>query len=104
MRGKFIFLISFLVLAFACTSYADVVIGAEPVEPTVPFSVGAVGDITVCNDDRCGPDNNRNGSGLEARNTADPRRDVILISYDISSLKGRGPVSNVSLNSFSHGC
>jgi hypothetical protein len=78
--------------------------GAEPEpepEPTVPFSLKAAGDIELGNDPQVGPDQNSNGSGLGARDIPDRRR-VILISYDISSLKGRGPVSNVSFNNFSH--
>jgi hypothetical protein len=85
------------------------VLGAEPLaesEPTVPFSLQAVGDIELGNDSQTGPDSRSNGSGLGARDvddgTGNPRRRVILISYDISALKGRGPVSNVSLSNFSH--
>jgi len=80
-------------------------LGAEPLpepEPTVPFSIAPVEDIEIGNDSGLGPDSSSDGSGLGARNTADPRRRVALISYDISELKGRGPVSNVSFSFYSH--
>ncbi len=69
--------------------------------PTVPFSLGAVGDIELGNDNQVGPDSSSNGSGLGARDIA-ARRRVALISYDISALKGRGAISNVSFSHFSH--
>jgi hypothetical protein len=78
----------------------NVQITSEPA-PTTPFSLGAVEDIELGNDPQTGPDSNSNGSGLGARDVPDRRR-VILISYDISALKERGPVSNVSFNHFSH--
>ncbi|MBN1361410.1 MAG: hypothetical protein JW993_12505, partial [Sedimentisphaerales bacterium] len=68
---------------------------------TVPFSLQAVGDIELGNDPQVGPDGRSNGSGLGARDIPDRRR-VVLISYDISELKDRGGVSNVSLSNFSH--
>ncbi len=80
---------------------ATIVPFPEPVT-TVPFSLQAVSDNTIDNGPRWGQDGgNPTGTGLEARDVAD-RRHVFLISYDISSLKGRGPVSNVSLSNFSH--
>jgi len=78
----------------------NVQITSEPA-PTTPFSLGAVEDIELGNDPQTGPESNSNGSGLGARDIPDRRR-VILISYDISSLMGRGPVSNVSFSHFSH--
>ncbi len=68
---------------------------------TVPFSLQAAGDIELGNDPQVGPDGNSNGSGLGARDIPDRRR-VVLLSYDISELKGRDLVANVSLNNFSH--
>jgi hypothetical protein len=79
----------------------DYALGLTGPPPTVPFSLGAAGDITIGNDARYGPDQSSNGSGLEARDIPS-RRHVVLISYDISALKGRGPVSNVSFSHFSH--
>ena len=81
-----------------------VLVGAEPLpepEPTVPFSIAPVEDIELGNDEALGPDANKEGSGVNAREL-DIRRRVFLISYDISSLQGRVSLSNVSLNHFSH--
>lgn len=79
------------------------IVGAKeiPPPPRVPFSLKAVGDVSVANDPKYGPDQRNNGSGLEARDIPD-RREVILISYDVSELKGRDLVSDVSLSNFSH--
>jgi hypothetical protein len=65
------------------------------------FSIGAVEDITLDNGPRYGPDDNANGTGLEARDISD-RRHVFLISYDISSLKSQGEFANVSFSHFSY--
>jgi hypothetical protein len=84
--------------------FGHMLLSADPAdapEPVVPFSLGAVEDIELGNDPQTGPDSNANGSGLGARDIPDRRR-VILISYDISALKERGPVSDVSFNHFSH--
>jgi hypothetical protein len=102
-----------IVLSLVCAASADVVyvdategeagntIPAAGETLTVPFSLGAAADVYVANDPKVGPDSRGNGSGVEARNIPD-RRSVALISYDISPLKGRGPVSNVSFSHFSH--
>jgi hypothetical protein len=97
MCRRIFYLVFVFVLSLVSTSFTDVVFGDQ----TVPFSLQAVGDITIDNGPRWGQDGNSNGSGLEARDIPD-RRHVFLLSYDISSLKGRGPVSNVSLSNFSH--
>ena len=67
----------------------------------IPVSLGAVGDITIDNGPRWGQDSSSNGSGLEARDIPD-RRHVFLISYDISEIKSRGPISNMSFSHFSN--
>ena len=74
-------------------------IGYKVVTPT--FSLAAVGDIELGNDAQLGPDSSSNGSGLGARDIP-ARRRVALISYDISELKCKGPISNVSFSHFSH--
>jgi len=78
---------------------------AEPkpeCKPSQPFSLGATEDITLGNDASLGPDSSSNGSGLDARDIPDRRR-VVLISYDISTLKATGGIfTNVSLSCFSH--
>jgi len=71
-----------------------------PFPETVPFSLGAVEDIEIANDEKTGPDSNSDGSGLNAREL-DIRRRVFFISYDISGLKGRN-ASQISLSHFSH--
>jgi len=77
-------------------------VAPEPEPITQPFTVGATGDITICNDERYGPDQSNSGSGVESRNIP-ARRNVALISYDISGLKaGGGVFSNVSFSHFSH--
>ena len=65
------------------------------------FSLGAVQDIELGNDTQVGPNASSNGTGLGARDIP-ARRRVVLISYDISSLKTRGRFSNVSFSHFSH--
>ena len=74
----------------------------SPVVAEETFSVGAFGDIELGNDTQVGPDASSNGSGIGARN-AGTRRRVVLISYDISEVKGMGSFfSDVYLNHFSH--
>ena len=84
------------------SQWGTAMLAAEPEpEAAVPVSLGAVGDIELGNDNQVGPDSSSNGSGLGARDIS-ARRRVALISYDISALKGRGPISNVSFSHFSH--
>ena len=90
MSGKMLCLLSMIALLSVATA-----VQAEL------FSLGAVEDIELGNDAQVGPDASSNGSGLGARDIAERRR-VALISYDISSLKGRGEFLNVSFNNFSH--
>ncbi|MBN2182722.1 MAG: discoidin domain-containing protein [Sedimentisphaerales bacterium] len=66
-----------------------------------PFSIGAVEDIELGNDPQVGPGASSNGSGLGARDITDRRR-VFLVSYDISSIKGKGIISNASFSHVSH--
>lgn len=68
-----------------------------------PVSLGAAGDVTVCNDERYGPDQSNNDTGLEARNIPE-RRNAMIISYDISNLPllEGGYFTNMSFSHFSH--
>jgi len=74
---------------------------APQAAPTVPFSLGPVEDIELGNDAQVGPDQSSNGSGTGARDI-EVRRRVFLISYDISSLKGREDLAEMSFNLVSH--
>ncbi len=89
-------------LAYAHGGTNDLVLVYDGSVDILPFSLGATGDITICNDERYGPDQSNSGSGVESRNIP-ARRNVALISYDISGLKaGGGVFSNVSFSHFSH--
>ncbi|MCH8192707.1 MAG: CHRD domain-containing protein, partial [Planctomycetes bacterium] len=82
-------------------AFDDVTLSYVEPAPTVPFSLGPVEDIELGNDAQLGPDGNSNGSGTGARDI-EVRRRVFLISYDISSLKGRENLGKVSFNLVSH--
>ncbi len=90
-------------LSYARGGTNDIVLVFDYSVGFIPVSLGAVGDITVCNDERYGPDQSNSGSGLEARNIPE-RRNVTIISYDISGLclmEGEY-FSNMSFSHFSH--
>ncbi len=90
-------------LSYSRGATNDIVLVFDYSVGLIPVSLGAVGDITVCNDERYGPDQSNNGSGLEARNIPE-RRNVTIISYDISGiplLEG-DLFSNMSFSHFSH--
>ena len=56
---------------------------------TVRFSVNAIYDAQVANDESQGPDQSDGGSGLHVRDI-DVRRRVALVSFDISAIKQEG--------------
>ncbi len=68
-----------------------------------PFSLLAVDDGHVCNDSQYGPSAVYNTSTIHIRNTADPRRRVGFLKFDISSIRGGGVVSNVSISVYGYG-
>ncbi len=90
MFRKTFFLITFLILTCLASN-----LQAES------FSLAVVEDNTLDNSGRWASGSNPTGTGLEARDIAS-RRHVILISYDISELKGKGQFSNVSFSHYSY--
>jgi len=68
-----------------------------------PFSLPVVDDGHVCNDSQYGPTAAYNTSAIHVRNTADPRRRVGYLKFDISSIRGPGRlVSDVSISLYGY--
>jgi len=69
-----------------------------------PFSILPTQDAYVANDSQQGPDLSVSGDdGIHIRNTADPRRRVGYMAFDISGLKAEGGYfANVSLSIDGH--
>ncbi|MHC4351607.1 MAG: discoidin domain-containing protein [Planctomycetota bacterium] len=78
---KRVFYLSSMIALFSMAT----IIQAE----TVSFSVNAVYDAMVANDESQGPDQSSGGSGLHIRDI-DVRRRVALVSFDISAVKQEG--------------
>jgi hypothetical protein len=83
-----------------CVVFVVVVVGLTSSVRAVPFSIFPVQDAYVANDSQDGPaEIHSSDDGIHIRNTADPRRRVGFLKFDISELKaGDGFFSNVSFS------